>query len=127
MVRATQHWSKQNGWQVSCRVGVAFGECVGGIVGTEMQRYHLFGELMSKLEVLESTAPEARVQVSEQCQQEVEAQMNKDGIPRELLRFIKVDADYLQTSKGERHDFAAAGGRTYIVDSEASFRGWIGA
>eukprot|EP00438_Fugacium_kawagutii_P005497 Skav227041 [mRNA] locus=scaffold72:374131:380220:+ [translate_table: standard] len=53
----------KDGWSVSCRVGIAHGECIGGIVGTEMQRYHLFGELMSELEVLESTAPEGCVQV----------------------------------------------------------------
>lgn len=35
-------------------------------MGTEMQRYHLFGKLMTEVEVLESTAPEGRVQVSQE-------------------------------------------------------------
>lgn len=58
MVKATHEWSRGMGENVSCRVGVHSGECIGGIVGTEMQRYHLFGGLMRGLEVLESTAPE---------------------------------------------------------------------
>merc|ERR1711862_714241 len=58
MVRSTHEWSRSIGESVSCRVGVHTGECIGGIVGTEMQRYHLFGALMSGVEVLESTAPE---------------------------------------------------------------------
>ena len=29
------------------------GECIGGIVGIDMQRYHLFGTLMHQLELLE--------------------------------------------------------------------------
>lgn len=29
------------------------GECVGGIVGIDAQRYHLFGKLLHELEILE--------------------------------------------------------------------------
>ena len=29
------------------------GECIGGIVGIDKQRYHLFGQLMHQLELLE--------------------------------------------------------------------------
>merc|ERR1712228_93054 len=67
MVKATHAWSKDMGEAVSCRVGVHTGKCIGGIVGEEMQRYHLFGNLLTGLEVLESTAPEGKVQVSSSC------------------------------------------------------------
>ena len=34
------------------------GECIGGIVGIDMQRYHLFGKLIHELELLESLGGE---------------------------------------------------------------------
>jgi len=126
MVRATQEWARSRGWSVNCRVGVAYGECIGGIVGTEMQRYHLFGELMTCLEVLESTAPEGRVQVSVACKEAAEAQMCRDGIPGELVSFERRTGEHLTTSKGDVHEFAEVGGPTFVVKSSASFRGWIG-
>lgn len=126
MVRETQRWAEKNGWSVDCRVGVAHGECIGGIVGTEMQRYHLFGDLLHVLEVLESTAPEGRVQISGACKDVVAAQMTKEGIPRQLCNFEKRRGDHLTTSKGDIIPWAEAGGFTYVVRSESTFRGWIG-
>lgn len=64
MVRIVTEWAQRRGLAVSCRVGIHHGECIGGIVGNDMQRYHLFGDLMSGVEVLESTAPEGAVQIS---------------------------------------------------------------
>jgi len=127
MVSEVQGWSAQRGWSVSCRVGIAHGECIGGIVGTEMQRYHLFGELMSELEVLESTAPEGCVQVSSACKEVVEEQMRAEGIPSQLVSFDHRKLPHLMTSKGDVIPFEKAGGATYIVRSNSIFRGWVGA
>merc|ERR1719401_1220491 len=77
MIKATHDWAKKMGEVVSCRVGVHTGKCIGGIVGTEMQRYHLFGNLLTGLEVLESTAPEGKVQVSRRCREEVERMLKE--------------------------------------------------
>ena len=33
------------------------GQCIGGIVGMDMQRYHLFGKLIHELQLLESPGP----------------------------------------------------------------------
>merc|ERR1712086_1061166 len=87
MVAATQRWAATRGWQVNCRVGVHTGECIGGIIGTGMQRYHLFGQLMTGLEVLESTAPEGKVQVSSACKEAAEIQMRIEGLPANFLTF----------------------------------------
>eukprot|EP00930_Biecheleria_cincta_P044824 TRINITY_DN30877_c0_g1_i1.p1 TRINITY_DN30877_c0_g1~~TRINITY_DN30877_c0_g1_i1.p1 ORF type:complete len:1103 (-),score=166.01 TRINITY_DN30877_c0_g1_i1:112-3420(-) len=127
MVRAVHDWAELRGWTISCRVGIAHGECIGGIVGTKMQRYHLFGELMGCLEVLESTAPEGMVQVSRACKEVVEEQMHKEGIPSSLVSFEPRKLPHLTTSKGDVIELEKAGGDTFIVRSDSTFRGWIGA
>jgi len=126
MVKATVDWSRRRGVCVACRVGVHTGECIGGIVGSEMQRYHLFGELMSCLEVLESTAPEGRVQVSGAFREAAEIQMRAEGLPKEFLTFEQRTEPSLTTSKGEVHDFDEVGGRTYVIRSHLEIRGCLG-
>merc|ERR1719262_1162555 len=81
MVRAVDAWARDLGVQVACRVGIHYGECIGGIVGNDMQRYHLFGELLTGIEILESTGAEARVQVSRACKEEVERQLRDKAVP----------------------------------------------
>eukprot|EP00931_Biecheleriopsis_adriatica_P005467 TRINITY_DN106988_c0_g1_i1.p1 TRINITY_DN106988_c0_g1~~TRINITY_DN106988_c0_g1_i1.p1 ORF type:complete len:1197 (-),score=246.02 TRINITY_DN106988_c0_g1_i1:9-3548(-) len=117
MVRATSEWSRDRGEDVSCRVGVHTGKCIGGIVGSEMQRYHLFGNLITQLEVLESTAPEGRVQVSKACKEAVERQMLLEKIEEGTLIFEDRPEEHLKTSKGEVHEYKDVGGRTYVVRS----------
>merc|ERR1712151_1366095 len=99
MVRATAAWAEGMKENVSCRVGIHTGECIGGIVGTEMQRYHLFGNLMTVLEVLESTSVEGKVQVSPACKAAVVAHMG--GSDSEVIKFEERPEPQLQTSKGE--------------------------
>jgi len=123
MIRAVHEWSRNRGFCISCRVGVHTGKCVGGIVGTEMQRYHLFGRLMSGLEVLESTAPEGRVQVSIACKEAVEGQLRAEG--REVNIFEPRQETRLTTSKGEIHEFDEVGGPTFIAKSYAQIRGQL--
>lgn len=123
MIRATHEWSRKRGENVSCRVGVHSGECVGGIVGSEMQRYHLFGRLMTGLEVLESTAPEGRVQVSIACKEAVECQLREEG--REVSMFEPRQEARLTTSKGEVHEFEEVGGPTFVAKSYAQIRGQL--
>merc|ERR1712110_1330176 len=69
VIELTQSWAERQGLDisVSCRVGVHTGDCVGGIVGAEMQRYHLFGASVHCVELLESTAPPGSVQISAAC------------------------------------------------------------
>mmetsp|Transcript_5722 Transcript_5722/g.12480 ORF Transcript_5722/g.12480 Transcript_5722/m.12480 type:complete len:1207 (-) Transcript_5722:78-3698(-) len=112
MVRAVFAWSLRRGFNVRCRCGVHYGECIGGIVGDTMQRYHLFGDLLRVIEIMESTAPEARVQVSHACREEVERQL-KDGVPGlpEEISFEVRGVDELKTSKGEVHTLDEVGGK----------------
>ncbi|CAJ1371342.1 unnamed protein product [Effrenium voratum] len=122
MVQETNKWSRRKGEQVSCRVGVHSGECIGGIVGTEMQRYHLFGKLMTEVEVLESTAPEGRVQVSQACKDAVDKQMRLEGLSKSLAMFEERSEETLRTSKGEEHSYDEVGGRTFVVRSYAHYQ-----
>ncbi|CAK9011040.1 unnamed protein product [Durusdinium trenchii] len=76
MIEATARWAENLGVQVTCRVGVHHGQCVGGVVGKGMQRYHLFGNFMSQLDTLEATSREGITQISSAC---------KDAIVMERL------------------------------------------
>jgi len=126
MVREVDKWAKQQGGiGVTCRVGVAHGRCLGGIVGDTMQRYHLFGPLLTQMEILESTAPEGRVQVSQALKNEIDAQ-RADGALSSAELQEKVDFELregeLCTSKGEVHADDSVRGRPYVVTSDKPLR-----
>mmetsp|Transcript_51016 Transcript_51016/g.119311 ORF Transcript_51016/g.119311 Transcript_51016/m.119311 type:complete len:1179 (+) Transcript_51016:81-3617(+) len=127
MVRAVDKWAENLGVAVTCRCGIHYGECIGGVVGTGMQRYHLFGGLMAVLEVMESTAPEGRVQVSKACQMEVVRFMREDESAAqntydEIIGFEERTEPDLRTSKGEVHTYEEVHGRTYVVTSNQPLR-----
>eukprot|EP00435_Cladocopium_sp_Y103_P071937 s266_g38.t2 len=119
MTMVTRTWSAQRGENISCRVGVHTGECVGGMVGESMQRYHLFGDLMRRLEILEATAPTGQVQVSRACKHAVETQIQRH--PQEVadvmehVIFQSRAEQVLTSSKGEIHDYSEVGGPTYLA------------
>lgn len=115
MVTEVHRWSHENGEEVSCRVGVHLGSCIGGIVGVEMQRYHLFGGLMSALELLESTSEQGKVQVSTSCREAALAQMRQEGLNPEALQFDERTEPHLATSKGDIVHYDEVGGHTYIA------------
>jgi len=100
---------------VSCRVGIQHGECIGGIVGTDMQRYHLFGDLMSQLEVLEACGKPGMVQLSPKCKEAIDESMRATGRAAKLDLVFTERTDELKTSKGEVHSFDEVGGRTWLV------------
>merc|ERR1712217_112737 len=120
MIKATHEWSRNMGEHVSCRVGVHHGKCIGGIVGTEMQRYHLFGSLLTGLEVLESTAPEGKVQVSSACKEAAEQHMQQQGMQSKIIVQFRERTEQLKTSKGEVHNCEEVGGPTFVINSYAN-------
>eukprot|EP00438_Fugacium_kawagutii_P018166 Skav206366 [mRNA] locus=scaffold3448:418944:430540:- [translate_table: standard] len=133
MTMVTRTWSAQKGENISCRVGVHTGECVGGMVGESMQRYHLFGDLMRRLEILEATAPTGQVQVSRACKHAVETQIQRH--PQEVADvmehvFFQLRAEQVLTSsKGEVHDYSEVGGPTYLARPapKSLLGGWLAA
>jgi len=124
MVRAVDDWAAAMNVNVACRVGIVYGECIGGIVGTDMQRYHLFGDLLTVMDVLEATSEEGRVQISTPCKLEVERQLREEAgeLRPEILTFRKREALQLKTSKGEVHEFSEVGGPTFLVESTRPLR-----
>jgi len=119
VIQATHRWARNSGEHVSCRVGVHTGECVGGVVGSDMQRYHLFGNIMTVLELLESTAPAGKVQVSTTCKRAVDRERLKEQEAGSLVlhdvTFLPRNQEQLSTSKGELHSIAEVGGPTFLV------------
>uniref|UniRef100_A0A7S4RJ19 Guanylate cyclase domain-containing protein n=1 Tax=Alexandrium monilatum TaxID=311494 RepID=A0A7S4RJ19_9DINO len=130
VVQAVQAWAKDLGVDVNCRVGVIYGQCIGGVVGQSMRfklgaesGYQLFGAMMAELEILESTAPEGQVQISRACREEVERELQSDTTPKEWGNWLfvrRTEGVPLTTSKGEQHAYAEVGGVTYIVQSTRS-------
>lgn len=118
MARAVGDWSAANGFSVRCRVGVHHGKCVGGIVGTTSQRYHLFGDLIRILDVLEATGREGRVQISQACLREVQRQIREESPSEaeEILGFEPRREAQLLTSKGEVHSFEEVEGVPFLVN-----------
>mmetsp|Transcript_3635 Transcript_3635/g.9057 ORF Transcript_3635/g.9057 Transcript_3635/m.9057 type:complete len:406 (+) Transcript_3635:1-1218(+) len=122
MIKEVKAWSRDHDEVVNCRVGIHTGECVGGIVGSNMQRYHLFGTMMYQVEILESTAPPGEVQASEAFRDAIEAELedrrarhHEDGVrlePRHL--------EPLSTSKGESHSCSEVGGPTYLIKGDST-------
>lgn len=96
------------------RVGVHSGSCVGGVLGTTMQRYHLFGPTMSIAQNLEATAPRNRVHFSAATKAETDKEARQCGAP--LVRVAPANsAEGLVTSKGERVPLEAVGGQCTFV------------
>eukprot|EP00928_Gymnodinium_smaydae_P047614 TRINITY_DN3178_c1_g1_i1.p1 TRINITY_DN3178_c1_g1~~TRINITY_DN3178_c1_g1_i1.p1 ORF type:complete len:1202 (+),score=172.40 TRINITY_DN3178_c1_g1_i1:139-3606(+) len=86
---------------LNIRVGLHTGSCVGGIVGTYMKRYHLFGRTMRIVELLESTAPTGSIHVSETVKQRFDEEVQKGSAADDVFRFIEYcPGKDLKTSKG---------------------------
>jgi len=116
-VEAVNKWSARLGGDpVGCRVGIHHGECIGGVVGTDMQRYHLFGGLMTVLEVMESCGKESMVHVSTAAWEAVKSATD-DELCKHLKFEKRTDPD-LRTSKGEVHTYEEAEGPTYFVSMD---------
>lgn len=97
LVHAVEGYREKTSADLGIRVGIHTGPCVGGVVGTTMQRYHLFGRTMQLAEVLESTAPKNRLHISERTKRclEEESFGESDG------PWFEARKQPLVTSKGE--------------------------
>jgi len=130
MVEKLEAWSLAHGENVRVRVGVHSGGCVGGVVGKEMQRYHLFGSAMPVLDLLESTSLPGFVQISTPCMEAVQQEMksrNRAENPEHRMqplefRFLPRTEPHLPTSKGGLHSYAEVGGPTYFLLAERRYQ-----
>jgi class 3 adenylate cyclase len=121
MIKEVLDWSKRLPAHlgvdvVRCRVGVHHGSCIGGVVDKEMQRYHIFGELMKVIEVLESTAPQGELQISAACHEALLRERKENGqVENPELKFQERESDNLVAAKGQVHTYAETGGRTFLL------------
>jgi class 3 adenylate cyclase len=116
MLAAVEEWSRARSLQLTCRVGIHFGECIGGVVGNTMKRYHLFGRLMTVLDILESTSPKGCLQASQACVQAAEKELSKIAYTYAAnLVFEKRKEPLLTTSKGFIHQYDEVDGPTFLI------------
>ncbi|CAK0903576.1 unnamed protein product [Prorocentrum cordatum] len=108
---------------LSLRAGLHSGPGVGGVVGTAMQRYHLFGQTVRIAEVLEATAPRNGIHLSGATRDQYALELGGALLPAptlaaaRALRFEELRrAGGLTTSKGEAIGPEAIGGlSTFLV------------
>eukprot|EP00441_Pelagodinium_beii_P034321 CAMPEP_0197628538 /NCGR_PEP_ID=MMETSP1338-20131121/6804_1 /TAXON_ID=43686 ORGANISM="Pelagodinium beii, Strain RCC1491" /NCGR_SAMPLE_ID=MMETSP1338 /ASSEMBLY_ACC=CAM_ASM_000754 /LENGTH=1214 /DNA_ID=CAMNT_0043199521 /DNA_START=16 /DNA_END=3656 /DNA_ORIENTATION=+ len=118
MIQATKKWADNMKVEVICRVGVHHGECVGGIVGTGMMRYHLFGQFMGVVDTLEATSKLGVCQISGACKKAMETELvdkNRSLTDDPHLKLNPRDGEKLTTSKGEVHEYSEVGGPTFLL------------
>ncbi|CAJ1337452.1 unnamed protein product [Effrenium voratum] len=128
MIEATARWAEALGVKVTCRVGVHYGECVGGVVGKGMQRYHLFGKFMGEVDTLEATSREGITQISKACKESIVEELlgrkasseaeALEALQKEFPGAVERTDEKLTTSKGEEHDYEEVGGRTILIYKE---------
>jgi len=121
MIDACEQWAKGLGEDVTCRVGVHHGACIGGIVGSGMQRYHLFGDLMNVIEIMESCGVKAQVHVSPACKGAVQYDHSGLWEPGGGFDFEERQEEHLTTSKDKIHKFEEVGGKTFLVIKKPNF------
>jgi len=118
MLAAVARYCNRANVTVGLRAGIHSGAAIGGVVGTTMQRYHLFGSTMHMVEKLESTAPSGGVHLSEAVRQALIAvgEMPPRCVGGSLLELEPLEMGALQTSKGEHVPQEDVGGQaTYVV------------
>merc|ERR1719296_559300 len=113
MHAAVAKYSKRKQCNLGLRAGIHSGQAIGGVVGTTMQRYHLFGGTMHIAEALEATAPSGAVHLSEAARSALAATGELSlgcgpavgGVQQQQQQrweLVPVPQGMLQTSKGER-------------------------
>lgn len=125
LVATIHYWSRIRGKDISVAIGAHHGECLGGTVGWEMQKYGIWGEMRQVLDMLESTSPKGQIHVSHACRAAVEMQIRDDSWPpyvptkkRQRVIFKERGKDELTTPEGESYTVENLRGTTSFARKE---------
>ncbi|EKX34281.1 hypothetical protein GUITHDRAFT_43371, partial [Guillardia theta CCMP2712] len=65
MLRVMADYRREKGCDVGCRIGISVGVVASGILGRKQSRFHVVGQAMRDVEMLEQNALENSVHVSD--------------------------------------------------------------
>ncbi|GMI04416.1 hypothetical protein TrVE_jg7466 [Triparma verrucosa] len=119
LLEVTKEFSKQIQIPINIRVGVHSGQVIAGVVGMKDPRYHLFGEAVKVVEIMESTGSPDRVHCSHGTYRNLFAADDEDSKNfRDSLEFNKrTDIKGADLKKLEGVDY---GGSTYFVKQKVA-------
>ncbi|GMH65782.1 hypothetical protein TL16_g04279 [Triparma laevis f. inornata] len=122
LLEVTKEFSKQIQIPINIRVGVHSGQVIAGVVGMKDPRYHLFGEAVKVVEIMESTGEPDRVHCSHGTYKNLFAAKDESSkIFRESLNFQRrEEMAKKDLKKLEGIDY---GGATYFVKQEEMKKG----
>jgi class 3 adenylate cyclase len=115
--KITAEFSEQIGIPIEIRVGIHTGEVIAGVVGEKDPRYHLFGEAVKVVELMESSGAAHLVHCSHKTYENVQQATDPMSVEfRNGVEFkLRGDLDEKSKRKLTGLDY---GGKTYYVEEK---------
>ena len=88
MLKFTSEFNKANGRHWQLRIGIAHGDCVGGVVGEKKYLFDLFGDVVNTAARMESHSEPGRINVDEATFLKASNESSVEG-ERRPLEFVK--------------------------------------
>ena len=88
MLKFTSEFNKANGRDWQLRIGIAHGDCVGGVVGEKKYLFDLFGDVVNTAARMESHSEPGRINVDEATFLKATSKLSNDGEKRPV-EFVK--------------------------------------
>ena len=88
MLKFTSEFNKANGRDWQLRIGIAHGDCVGGVVGEKKYLFDLFGDVVNTAARMESHSEPGRINVDEATFLKATSALSIEGEKRPM-EFVK--------------------------------------
>ena len=87
MLKFTSEFNNANGRHWQLRIGIAHGDCVGGVVGEKKYLFDLFGDVVNTAARMESHSEPGRINVDEATKKRVtRVRLRAKNVPLEFVK-----------------------------------------